>query len=366
MTRGVADRGTERPPRERNVPRGDVRAVVPNRTYNIVGFDIGSADLSKPGIKEQLEPVVQQIQGRTTGQGHHPIVRVTGHASESRLPGKGPEHYARERADAVAAYLQSRGVPRAWIVTDTSRGDASRGAAGRDASPEAKAWARSVTLDIASAREPRDVADRFGDVTYFKGQKRFDVVEEAKDLGKRIGRDLLPVAGEVVEGVGHGIALAGTGLLAAGAVVIGVGGQLVHAGALVEKSLELTVEEVIAIAEQATGRKFGPTAAKRLLSEIREKSEQHHVFVQQLMDWFAEAGINPHEYTVRVKKSVHNWLHSTGWNETLIAFVEQHLSHGRLPTAEEFSRFVWKMMEKWRIDEIELKRHKRLKVPIKK
>jgi hypothetical protein len=62
-TRGTEDRGTGAQ-RERNVTRAGVHATVPEQTYDIRGFDIGSSDLSKADIRKQLEPAVQQIHAR--------------------------------------------------------------------------------------------------------------------------------------------------------------------------------------------------------------------------------------------------------------------------------------------------------------
>src|SRR5262249_20193602 len=163
-------------------------------------------------------------------------------------------------------------IPHAWIVTDTSRDDPSGGAGGRDASPEAKAWARSATLEIGSAEERRDVADRFGDVTYFKRKPRFQLegplalgpiiqragklVDKGEDLGRElgpdftgvgkelvkvgegVGKELVKVGEEVVTGVGKGLAATGGALVGVGDVLVATGGVLVDAGALVADALE--------------------------------------------------------------------------------------------------------------------------------
>jgi hypothetical protein len=93
-TRGIANRGVES-----NVKRGEVHPIVPGKTYNVVGFDIGKADLKKPGFEKELEPVVKQLQKERKefidgNRATHPVVTITGHASESVLPGKGPQYYA--------------------------------------------------------------------------------------------------------------------------------------------------------------------------------------------------------------------------------------------------------------------------------
>lgn len=167
--RGVANRGVER-----NVRKGEVHPIVPGKTYNVVGFDIGKSDLRKPGFDKELGPVVRQLQQerkeyeqgkRTT----HPIVTVTGHASESVNPGKGPQFYASERADAVRRYLIEHDVPSDWIQTTTSRETPQNRSTSVRGKPKQKALARSATIDIGAsedaAREThrRSLDNRFGD-----------------------------------------------------------------------------------------------------------------------------------------------------------------------------------------------------------
>jgi hypothetical protein len=167
--RGVANRGVER-----NVEKGEVRPIVPGKTYNVVGFDIGKSNLKKPGFEMELGPIVRQLQRerkeyeqgkRTT----HPIVTVTGHASESVKPGKGPQLYASERADAVKRYLIEHDVPPDWIQTTTSRETPQNRRASVGGTPEQKASARSATIDIgasedvARATHRRSLDNRFGD-----------------------------------------------------------------------------------------------------------------------------------------------------------------------------------------------------------
>lgn len=168
-TRGVADRGVER-----NVQKGEVHPIVPGKTYNVVGFDIGASDLKKKGFEKELGPVVSQLQRerkeyeegkRTT----HPIVTVTGHASDSVNPGKGPQFYARERAAAVKRYLIEHDVPPDWIQTTTSRETPRNQPASVDGTRDQKASARSATIDIgasedvARATHRRSLDNRFGD-----------------------------------------------------------------------------------------------------------------------------------------------------------------------------------------------------------
>jgi hypothetical protein len=167
--RGVANRGVER-----NVRKGEVHPIVPGKIYNVVGFDIGKSDLKKPGFDKELGPVVRQLERerkeyeegkRTT----HPIVTVTGHASESVKPGKAPQFYASERADAVKRYLIEHDVPPDWIQTTTSRETPQNRRTSVGGTPEQKAWARSATIDIGKSEDVaratlrRSLDNRFGD-----------------------------------------------------------------------------------------------------------------------------------------------------------------------------------------------------------
>jgi hypothetical protein len=189
--RGVANRGVER-----NVRKGEVHPIVPGKTYNVVGFDIGKSDLRKPGFHKELRPVVRQLQRerkeyaegkRTT----HPIVTVTGHASESVKPGKGPQFYASERADAVKGYLIEHDVPPDWIQTTTSRETPQKRRTSVGGTSGQKASARSATIDIgesedvARAIHRRSLDDRFGD---YPEIRRAPPESKSRLLGKTANR----------------------------------------------------------------------------------------------------------------------------------------------------------------------------------
>jgi hypothetical protein len=186
--RGISNRGVN-PTRERNVPRGNVVELVPGRLYNVVGFDIGSADWRKPGIKEGLGRIVEQVQG--SGDPRTSIV-ITGHASESQFPGRGPERYEHDRAAAIKQYLVAHGVSSDRIRTTASgRGRLSASAY----SPEQKAAARAATVEIVPSKESRGTDDRFVDtVRFVKGEPRtWPTLRHIPDLGPLLRR--LPGAG---------------------------------------------------------------------------------------------------------------------------------------------------------------------------
>jgi len=152
--RGIVNKGTgPRTPRERNVPLGNVIELVPKRLYNVIGFDIGKANLDKPGISERLEPIVQQLLATDDVR---PSVIITGHASESRFRGKGPELYERGRAEAVKNYLVSRGVNKNWIQTKTS-GSGTLPASSY--SPSQKAAARAATIEIVPSGQTKSLRE---------------------------------------------------------------------------------------------------------------------------------------------------------------------------------------------------------------
>ncbi len=340
-TRGIGDRGTRRSKAERNLPRGSVQAVIPERNYNIAGFDIGSADLNKPGIKEQLEPIVEQLHTRMGNAGRHPVVRITGHASESRVPGQGHDVYAANRANAVRDYLVSRGIPAAWIETAISRTNEAGSTVRAQASPNEKAAARAATVEIGMSERRPGVAERFGDPQYVVGKPRYwptwpkfpKVVKYAPDLAPL--RRLL------------GIGLAGAG------VIVAAGGVVVH-------GVSVAFEEVLEIAKHSYGKDLGPASREYLAKKLEEAFERHHVFVQELINEFREAGIDPHAYTAALRRSLHRWIHETGWNEVSRTFFEIALTlgDGKMPSGEEIGNFVALMMEEWNIDPDTLERYR--------
>ncbi|MFH0344338.1 MAG: DUF4157 domain-containing protein [Chromatiales bacterium] len=134
---------------EENITLGGVEELIPNQLYRVIGFDIGSADVNKRGIKEGLEPVIQYL---LTVDDAAPSVTITGLASESRLAGKGAFSYGWDRADAIKHYLSLRGVSKIWIKT-TTRG--SIGAPPINTPPEVKAYWRAAILDIRLSGKPK-------------------------------------------------------------------------------------------------------------------------------------------------------------------------------------------------------------------
>ncbi|SIT49799.1 hypothetical protein BN2475_1840001 [Paraburkholderia ribeironis] len=170
--RGVANRGIER-----NAKLGAVQTIKPGKIYNVVGFDVGKSNLKKKGFEKDLDkklgPVVDRIRRerkeyeagtRTT----HPTVTVTGHASDSVKPGKGPQYYASERAKAVKDYLVKHDVPPDWIQTTTSR-ETPNPHPNMHATPDQKTAARSATIDVGASEDPvrailhRSLDNRYAD-----------------------------------------------------------------------------------------------------------------------------------------------------------------------------------------------------------
>jgi OmpA family len=156
--RGTSDRGlTGARARERNVPLGNVVELVPGRLYKVIGFDIGRANVAKPGIAEGLGRIVEEF--RNSPDPRQSII-ITGHASESQLPGRGSEAYERERAAAVKQYLVKQGISPSRIQTTISGRPPLPASA---YSPEQKASARSATIEIIPSKETRGTENRYID-----------------------------------------------------------------------------------------------------------------------------------------------------------------------------------------------------------
>jgi len=49
-------------------------------------------------------------------------------------------------------------------------------------------------------------------------------------------------------------------------------------------------------------------------SSVPAGYDQHHIFPQQYIDYFASAGINIHNYCYAMPRPDHQQLHSDGWN----------------------------------------------------
>lgn len=129
--------------RERNVESAMIEVVDHNR-YRIFGFDIGSADLSKPNMRTSIGVVIAEAKRRGAE------ILVTGIESRSRRPGK-VTTYARARAAAVIRFLQDAGVSAREHETPVDV--ASVKAHGRS-----KARDRGVLLELRSTAAPREQA----------------------------------------------------------------------------------------------------------------------------------------------------------------------------------------------------------------
>ena len=129
---------------EANVHRGGSEMTIdePNHVikYRVYGFDKGSSDVGKLGIKEALDGLPYTLEGVNIRQ-----LVITGLASESQLKGKGAYTYGLERAEAVQSYLAGKVAP-SFVVTTKSEGSAS--APPVSASPQQKAFARAVIIEI--------------------------------------------------------------------------------------------------------------------------------------------------------------------------------------------------------------------------
>jgi hypothetical protein len=408
-----AARGVERRGIERNLPRGSVDPAIPGRNYNIRGFDIGSDDVDKPGIGDSLTPVVDRVKAEM-GRPDHPVIHVTGHASDSRKPGKGPQFYAQKRAAAVRDRLVKEGVPPSWITIDTSR-EVPRVAGGKQTA-EQLAAARGATIEIDHAPRPdttRGTADRYGDPTYVKGRPSWqppsiaDVydfmkrhqppklrpiqgkaeelfkkvqkkVEETKkkveDAEKKVEKSVQDTRKAIRERRDRLIKARNEMTTQAVGAVVEAGFTLAMALLATWATLEaapeeigwITVEEVIARLELETGKKFGPLAYP--FPTGLGLPQQHHVLIQELSELIAEAtGLNVHEYTVTIPEVVHTWLHQSGWNPTMRRFFELTFeTFKRPPTAGELIDFLGQMEEHWGIQDLEYEHYLRKWNPIKK
>ena len=332
-TRGVDDRGIGgRDGREANVPRGRVIPIVPDRTYNVTGFDIGSADLAKAGIKEELEPVVDRLHV-LMGSGRRPTVQVTGHASRSTLPGLGPEVYAKQRAESIKAYLVSRGIPPDSISIATSQeGPPPKHAASAKSSAASKSAARSATIDIALSGQRPDVADRFGDIQYI-----------TKSPWPKLPKfPPLPPS------------LAALGVVAAGVMLLpGV--------AAVGAAAAIGLAEVLGVAAAIYGASKFPKYVKKYAGELISKFDpQHHILPQENLPQFNDVGINIHEWTKRIPKALHELLHKE-WNVLWKVFFELH---GGTATPDQIWQFAHELEKRWGIDKLPYEEYDWKKTPM--
>lgn len=138
-----------------------------------------------------------------------------------------------------------------------------------------------------------------------------------------------------------------------------------EAAALVAAAEELlSVDEVIAIANEIYGRKFGPSSATFVRALFKRGArDQHHVFIRELFDLFLALNINPDDYVVKIPRRLHIKLHIDGWNKVLLTFVTIEFHFGDL-NERRVRLFVWEMMKKWGI--AHYKPRKYFPVPSKK
>lgn len=84
-----------------------------------------------------------------------------------------------------------------------------------------------------------------------------------------------------------------------------------------------------------------------------EPSEKHHIFPQQarLARWFKTRNIKIHDFTIRLPRSFHSWLHSGGpeggqWNEAWRQFIDQNRGAGH----DEVWRFAFELMNRFGVN----------------
>jgi outer membrane protein OmpA-like peptidoglycan-associated protein len=136
---------------ESNLASGKLHVEQEGRAYRIVGFDIGSDDVKKTGIREALDRVVETVQSLDDPS---PRVSVVGHESQSKIQGD-EWGLSFKRAHAVRAYLEGRGVR----VSD-STGIGTVGAPPKTASPAAKSEFRAVSIAIAPSGQHKPKKER--------------------------------------------------------------------------------------------------------------------------------------------------------------------------------------------------------------
>ena len=89
------------------------------------------------------------------------------------------------------------------------------------------------------------------------------------------------------------------------------------------------------------------------LTPQREPFEKHHIFPQEpgLAAWFKRRSIAIHQFTIRLPKSFHAWLHSGGpqggqWNEAWRQFAREHPG----ATQEDIWRFAFELMSRFGVN----------------
>lgn len=137
---------------EENVPQGGVETIkdeLNQQEYRVIGFDIGSSDLNKTGIKEGLDLIIEDLLAVNDAV---PRVAITGLASESHLKGKDGFTYGWERANAIKKYFVDKGIPTTWITTNSLGSIRAPSAA---SPPLLKAYWRAATIEIKLTGKPR-------------------------------------------------------------------------------------------------------------------------------------------------------------------------------------------------------------------
>jgi outer membrane protein OmpA-like peptidoglycan-associated protein len=135
---------------ESDIPLGGVEVLKAGESLRVVGFDVGSADVNKLGIKENLDDVITWLKTIDDAEVH---VIISGMASESRKQGDDPYDLGQRRAEAVKKYFVEHGIKPGWIIC------LSHGASGAPpaatATPEEKAYWRAVFIDVKTSGKRR-------------------------------------------------------------------------------------------------------------------------------------------------------------------------------------------------------------------
>ena len=142
---------------ERNLPAGGVEELAPCELFRVIGFDIGSASLEKPGMLEGLNAIADYLLNVDDA---HPYVTITGMESRSRREGA-VFNYGWNRAHAVEKFLKerTRHRPRAPIGYSTNS-VGSIWSPPVSASPYVKVYWRAATIQIKLSGKSRPGVNR--------------------------------------------------------------------------------------------------------------------------------------------------------------------------------------------------------------
>jgi hypothetical protein len=137
---------------ESNIPArlNGIAEIIPYRLFRVVAFDIGSADLNRGSINQNLDSIIGYLQNIDDAA---PRITIRGLASQSRLPGEGGFTYGWKRAKAIERYFRDHGIPGRMIGQVTSDGDIYSPPG--DSPPEVKAWWRTATIEIILSGRPK-------------------------------------------------------------------------------------------------------------------------------------------------------------------------------------------------------------------